>query len=123
MAILKFNAAICLLLACASCGASEYPVAVDNALDKCFKINKSTIKKEQIPSLHIEYSSLASTADCGCKSMLNTYRVSIILDQGRREVLSGDFLLEGSPLILPVASQREILAEKPILLTISCSSR
>ncbi|HMW73489.1 MAG TPA: DUF2195 family protein, partial [Cellvibrionaceae bacterium] len=97
MAILKFNCALALLLIASACTASPPAtpkpgtIKIDNALDKCQQITGQAVDIASIPTLKLDFKTLASTAECGCKSMLNSYSVAIKLDGYSRRVLSGSF--------------------------------
>jgi hypothetical protein len=74
MAILKFKCAFALLLITSACTAAPPAtpasgmIHIDNALDKCQHITQHTVELASIPTIKLEYQTLGSTAQCGCKS-------------------------------------------------------
>jgi|GEM_PF-3743970 len=127
MAILKFNCALALLFvatsACTAAPPAPGAIHIDNALDKCQQITAQSIDLAPIPTLRLDFKSLASTAECGCKSMLNGYSVAIKLDGFTRRVLSGTFKFpKQSPITLPLASQAELIKGQNLEIAIGCEA-
>jgi hypothetical protein len=96
---------------------------IDNALDKCQQITGQSIHLAPIPSIKLDFKTLASTAECGCKSMLNSYSVAIKLDGYSRRVLSGSFKFPNqSPITLPLAAQPGLIKGQNLQITLGCET-
>ncbi len=131
MALQKYKCAFAILLITSACFASP-PVTttpklgtihIDNALDKCQQITGQAVDIAPIPTLKLDFKTLASTAKCGCTSMLNSYRVDIKLDGYSRRVLSGSFKFpQESPLTLPLAAQAELINGESLQITLGCEA-
>ena len=133
MAILKFKFALAILLIASASNAAPLATAapapkpgtihIDNALDKCQQITGQAVDIAPIPTLQLDFKTLASTAKCGCTSMLNSYRVDIKLDGYSRRVLSGSFKFpQESPLTLPLAAQAELINGESLQITLGCEA-
>ena len=127
MAILKVKRAFALLLITSVCTAAPpttpkpSTIQIENALDKCLQITGQTVDITLIPTLKLDFKTLASTAECGCKSMLNSYSVAIKLDGYSRRVISGSFEFPNqSPLTLPLAAQPELIKGQSLHITLGC---
>lgn len=130
MAILKFKYALALLLITGACTAAPQAtpapgmIQFDNALDKCQQITGQSLDMATIPSIKLDFKTLASTAECGCKSLLNSYSVAIKLDGYSRRVLSGSFKFpKESPITLPLAAQPELLKGQSLEIIIACEAQ
>ena len=129
MAILKFKGAFALLLITSASTAAPATttkpgtIHIENALDKCQQITGQAVDITSIPTLKLDFKTHASTADCGCKSMLNSYSVVIKLDSYERRVLSGSFKFPNqSPLTLPLAAQPELIKGQSLHITLGCEA-
>jgi hypothetical protein len=129
MEILKFKYAFALLLITSACTAAPPAtpapgmMQIDNALDKCQQITGQSVDIAPIPSIKLDFKTLASTAKCGCKSMLNNYSVAITLDGYSRRVLSGSFKFPNqSPITLPLAAQPELIKGQSLDISIGCEA-
>ncbi len=129
MATLKFKGAFALLLITSACTAAPPTtpkpgaIQIENALDKCQQITGQAVELAPIPTLKLDFKTLASTAECGCKSMLNSYSVAIKLDGYSRRVLYGSFKFpQESPLTLPLAAQAELINGESLQITLGCEA-
>ncbi len=127
MAILKVKRAFALLLITSVCTAAPpttpkpSTIQIENGLDKCLLITGQTVDIKPIPTLKLDFQTLASTAECGCKSMLNSYRVAIKSEGYSRRILSGSFKFPNqSPLTLPLAAQPELIKGQSLEVTLGC---
>ncbi|HEY6527538.1 MAG TPA: DUF2195 family protein [Cellvibrionaceae bacterium] len=126
MATLKFNSFLILLLVSCACTAkpSTADIRIDNALDECQHITQQTINLAPIPTIKLDYQTHASTAQCGCKSMLNSYKVAIKFEGYTRTVLSGSFIFPAkSPITLPLATQPELIKGQSLEINIACETQ
>ncbi|HMU65506.1 MAG TPA: DUF2195 family protein [Cellvibrionaceae bacterium] len=129
MARIKIKCALALLLITSASTAAPPTttkpgtIHIDNALDKCQQITGQAIDIASIPTLKLDFKTLASTAECGCKSMLNSYSVAIKLDGYSRRVLSGSFKFPNqSPLTLPLAAQPELIKGQSLQVSLGCEA-
>lgn len=129
MAILKFICALALLLITSASTAAPATttkpgtIQIVNTLDKCQQITGQAVDIAPIPTLTLDFKTLASTAECGCKSMLNSYIVAINLEGYSRRILSGSFKLPNqSPLTLPLAAQPELIKGQSLHITLGCEA-
>lgn len=123
MAKPKFKYVLAILLITSTCAAASSMIPIDNALDKCQQITGQSVDIAPIPSIKLDFKTLASTAECGCKSMLNSYSVAIKLDGYSRRVLSGSFKFPNqSPITLPLAAQTELIKGHSLYITLGCEA-
>jgi hypothetical protein len=110
------------LSACAN--AQQLPeIQIQNDLSKCIEI-KYPVRyiEELVPIATLEYKSLYSTADCGCKSELSAYSVYTIEDNNDYFLMKGIVLFkESGKVSLPLSTSKVIMGKGPLRINLSCA--
>jgi len=127
MAVLKMGFRLWVYIALAFCVSAnaEYTLTLDNKLAACVSIDSVEVDgKALIPTIDLSFTSKKLTAECGCKSRINTYQSYI--DSGNYPLLlmSGNFTFtDATPITLPLAAQSNLIGDsKTFSLSIACAS-
>jgi len=109
------------LVSCVSI-ADSAKVRIKNTLSQCIEIKSAVIEKQgTLLIAKLMFQPLASTAECGCKSKLNSFSVFIDDNNSMQPLMQGQFIVPvGNELYLPTAAQQQILGNNNVLISISC---
>ena len=121
MAALRHSLLLCMFVS--GCYASQPETAITNNLSNCIEIKNSVISlKDSIPVLKIQYKEIKRTSECGCKSMISTYKSHAILNGHSSLLIGGQVLLTGKQNVeIPIATDKRLIGQAKVNLTLSCA--
>jgi hypothetical protein len=98
-------------------------ITLSNSLSGCIHVESvETATSHGIPLLKLTYRTVQNLGQCGCKSALASYRVSLIQGKALSEILTGkiSFPTSGES-YLPLSSGQQMIGGNGIRIHFSCA--
>lgn len=123
MGVRATNLLLALGVAACACADQRPEIELQNALSRCIEIESTkTYVSGQALFVTLAFKTVASTAECGCKSKLSAYTVYAKSDGYDSFMIEGKVLFQQSgKLELPLSTDTQIVADRPLLLSLSCA--
>ncbi|WP_096084383.1 DUF2195 family protein [Agaribacterium haliotis] len=106
-------------------GGQDYEIFVDNYLEQCVNFDLQAVEiNESGVYVPVVAKTIRSTAACGCRSMVNQYRVSMEHAHGSSALMQGLFIIrENSAMKLPLTMSERLIGDgATITVVFSCGS-
>lgn len=114
-----------LALAVTACASADqtHQIEIRNDLSNCIEIiSAKSHSSGQAVFATVDYTILASTAECGCKSKLSAYSAYAKSDGYNSFLIGGKVLFQKTgKLELPLSTDKDIIGDRALLLTLTCA--
>lgn len=118
----RYSLLLIFMVSACSQAAINTKVSINNQLSNCIKIDSSeVIDISGIPILSVSHQILNSTSQCGCKTAISQYSSQLVMDGYNSLLLTAKFKLSNMPLMLPLATSKEIIGDYSVLVNFSCA--
>lgn len=123
MVVLRNSLFAAFLLSGCTFASEPFSLEVENNLIKCLQVSQhKTYMLENVPFTEIRFNEVQSTAECGCKSALNTFRSYYVASEYKSLLMEGKFSVVKNKIIkLPIATDIKLIGKDPVLLVLSCA--